>query len=176
MSHEYLYKRRVIGASDDLSATGVGLTYFTPVPMDLYRVGFINAANPFDAGSFAFEVNINAAGAADVISFTGTTTTDETTLGAIVSWDVNNLPAQTSGEDTLTGGTTPQTSLVNIAPEGPIRVKAGSQVEVEITTGATAGTGYWFIEFIEHDSPNGLDIAANDDYFELVNVGNVTIA
>lgn len=171
---EYAKKRRVVGASDDLSATGVGLTYFTPVAVDLYRVGFINAANPFDAGSFAFEVNINAAGDSDAIAFTAGTTTDETTLGAIVSWDVTNSPAQTSGEDTLTGGTTPQTSLINTASAGPVRVKAGSQIEVEITTGGTAGTGYWFIEFVEFDSPNGIDISSDADHFELVNVGGVT--
>lgn len=175
MSHEYLQKRRVVAATaDDMSGTGVSLVYNTPVPIDVYRVGYI-LSTALDAGSFAFEVNINAVGDTDAASFTGSTTTDQSAVGTVLAWQLSTLPAQTSGDDTLTGGTTPQTSLLNTAPEGPVRVKAGQQVEIEITTGATSGSGYAFIEFVEFDSPFGLNVV-DSDHVNLVDAGDVTFA
>lgn len=154
MSHEFLDKKRVVAASsDDLSGTGVSLNYYTPVPIDIYRWGYIVTVALDATTDLVAALNIQTPEATDV-PFQQATFTDSAAAGSVLSVNVINEAAQTSGEDTLTGGTTPQTSLINTAPEGPIRVPAGSQIEIEITTAATSGTAFGFIEFVEFDMPN----------------------
>lgn len=157
MSHEYLDKKRVVAASsDDLSGTGVSLNFYTPVPIDIYRWGYIITVALDATTDLVAGLNIQTPEATDVPYQTATFTANAA-AGSVLSVNVINPAAQTTGEDAL-GGATVQTSLIDAAPEGPIRVPAGSQVEIEITTGATSGTGYGWIEFVEFDMPN-VDIA-----------------
>lgn len=153
MSHEFLNKRRFIGATDDLSGTGDSIVYRTPVPIDLYRWGYIITVALDATQDLIATLNVETPEATDV-PFQQATFTANAAAGSVLSVDVINPAAQTAGEDTLTGGSTPQTSLIDQAPEGPIRVPAGSEIVIEITQGGTSGTGFGFIEFVEHDMPN----------------------
>ena len=160
MSHEFLDKRRVVSASaDDLSGTGLSLTYVTPVPIDLYRWGYIVSVALDATTDLIAGLNVQTPAATDVVKQTATFA-NAAAAGSVLSVKVLLPTAQTTGEDAL-GGATVQTSLLDVAPAGPVRVPAGSEIEIEITQAATSGSAYGFIEFVEFDMPN-TDIATTD--------------
>lgn len=158
MSHELLNKKRAVSATaDDLSGTGVSLTYITPVPIDIYRWGYVISVALDATQDLICGLNVQAPGATDVPKQTATFAASQSTVGTVLSVKALLPTAQTTGEDAL-GGATVQTSLIDVAPAGPIHVPAGSEVEIEITQAATSGSAFGFIEFVEFDMPN-LDIA-----------------
>jgi hypothetical protein len=135
----------------DLNATGDTIILTPAVPIDVFRWGFIaNAAIDVTAGEVALDHRPLVA------SDTGRVQVQTMTFGAaqnIVQGemyfaDIVLANAQAAGDDTLSGGTTPQTSLVDTAPDGPFRCDPGGQMVIEVVGAFDgAGTAVFFIEY-----------------------------
>ena len=138
----------------DFNATGDVFGFAPSVPIDVYRFGIltVTAMDP-DAGGFALALDHRPIAGAD----TNRTEKDQlrradaqtVAAGKIVYRDVVIPVAQAAGDDAL-GGATVQTSLVNVGPSGPLHVRPGEEVVLEVTNAVgAASTGRVFIEYAE---------------------------
>lgn len=190
MSHELLHKqflvsRFVSGASEDSPADGgpVAFTstgdkfYVAPaVPIDIYRWGIITQ-DLLDVGAgFTISMEFRPTVGSDT-DRAAKQTIDRTTdvaAGTVLYRDVILAVAQASGDDTLTGGTTTQTSLLNVGPAGPLHVRPGEEVVFEVTDAAdTAGTGRIWVEYVESDFALANAVTTSDGVHVTKGTGSV---
>lgn len=165
MGHELLQKRIAVsvlptptgaaGGPVDFNATGDKFILTVPVPILIYRWGFITIElmDP-DAGGFVLELDKRVTVGTDTgrVNLTNITRADADTVaaGSVVANEVVLPVAEAAGDDTLTGGATPQTSVVNVGPNGPARIEPGEEVVVEVTNAVgAASTGYVWIEYAQ---------------------------
>lgn len=168
MGHEYTDRRRVMvshhvdgagGAEGPVvfSSTGVKFRWAPSAPVDVYKWGFIVGATALDnttglVMALKRRPNINSASSEvtmDTITFTNGAATVAANKGR-----VRELTLPVAASTGLDGST------VNVEGAGPVRVKPGEQLTIEVTTGATAGNGYLFIEYDDLPSA-GSDFTAN---------------
>lgn len=167
MSHELLHKQFIVnvlptptgaaGGPVDFNATGDKFIVTKPVPFDVYRWGFITieAMDP-DAGGFVISLEKRPTVGSDtdrtVIDTITRADADTVAAGKVVYKDTILAVAEASGDDTLAGGTTPQTSLVNVGPSGPAHFAPGDEAVIEVTNAVgAASTGYVWLEIVEYD-------------------------
>jgi hypothetical protein len=177
MAHELLQKRFVTsqfptqvedapaaGGVVDFNATGDKFGFQVIVPIDVYRFGIItNAAMDPDAGGFvlALDKRVLVGSDAGRVEIDVLTRADAQTVaqGKVVAREVIVPVAQANGDDTLAGGVTDQTSVVNVGPNGPARFVPGDELILEVTNAVgAASTGYVWFEYAELP----FDIAAAD--------------
>lgn len=157
MSHEYLKKQRVYATVADFGAVATILTFQSVVPIDVYRFGLVTTGGLTSGTGITVDLATIVPIGGSTGSFTSFTRTTNAVAGAWLYKDVIVPVAQTAGEDAL-GGALFQTSLIDVGPSGPCSVDVGSQVLVRVTAeqaGTTAGAGFCFIEFVEHDAQKG---------------------
>lgn len=128
---------RVIGVPAHILRVGIVITTAYTPPASGALTMTLSRAHPVNASPSSFAV----------LSF-GTTDYD---IGDTVWADVIVPVAQASGDDTLTGGTTPQTSLLDVAPSGPMQLDPGDAFELAVTNAAQAGDAVVIVEYIELD-------------------------
>ena len=159
-NHELARKKRVqfgtvgtplaIDTTTDITGGG----YLFGVRADVYRVGVVvtTAYTPPASGALTITLSkadpVNASPVAFATLSFGTTDYD---IGDVIWADVIGAVAQSSGEDTLTGGTTPQTSLIDVGPAGPMQVDPGQAMELTVANAAVAGDGIIIVEVVEFD-------------------------
>jgi hypothetical protein len=126
-------------------------------PIEIYRYGYLlTSAQDPDAGGFQLDLDFRPTAGSDAGRVNSDlllrTDTQVVAAGKVVYKDVIIPVAEAAGDDTLSfgGGTTPQTSLVNVGPSGPLRVEPGQQAVLEISNanGAVA-TGFVFVEYAD---------------------------
>lgn len=165
MSHDLVQKRYVVsilptptggaGAPVDFNATGDKFIFTYPTPVDIYRFGLVtDAAMDPDAGGFVMELDLRVTAGTDTgrVNKSSLTRADAQTVaaGRTLYRDCTLPVAEAAGDDTLTGGATPQTSRVNVGPAGPVHVRPGQQAVLEVTNAVgAASTGYVWIEYAE---------------------------
>lgn len=160
MSHEFLDKKRVqfgtvgtplaIDTTTDITSGG----YLFGVRADVYRVGVVVTTSYTPPASGALTITLAKADPVNASPTTFATLSFGTTdydIGDVIWADVIVPVAQASGDDTLTGGTTPQTSLLDVGPAGPMQVDPGQAMELTVANAAVAGDGIIIVEFVEHD-------------------------
>lgn len=166
MGHELLQKRIAVstlidpagvnGGPVDFNATGDKFILTMPVPILIYRWGFITiAAMDPDAGGFviALDKRITVGSDTGRVELTNITRADADTVaaGTVVANEVVLPVAEAAGDDALAGGAGhPQTSVVNVGPNGPARIEPGEEVVIEVTNAVgAASTGYVWIEYAQ---------------------------
>ena len=161
MSHELVQKRYVYsifptgggvedtntdGGPVDLNATGDKFGFAPACPIDIYRFGLISAvALDPDAGGFVLALDLRPTAGSDTNRVEKDTLTraDAQTVaaGKVVYRDVIIPVAETTGNDG---------SKVNVGPSGPLHVRPGEEVILEVTNAlGAAGTARLFIEYAE---------------------------
>lgn len=120
---------------------------FTPAkPVDIYRYGFVTNAL-LDVGvTFILALDWRPTAGSDTNRAEKATITTGTTDQAAGKMGYRDIilpvAAATAGDG----------STVNVGPDGPLEVDPGEEVVIEVTNAAdTAGTGYVWIEYVEHD-------------------------
>lgn len=164
MSHELVQKRIVwslapTGTSEDspaafgpvdFNATGDKFGFAPSVPIDVYRFGLLtlDAMDP-DAGGFAMALDLRPTAGSD----TNRTEKDQlrradaqtVAAGKLVYRDVVIPVAETT-----TAGLGETTQRINVGPAGPLHVRPGEEVVLEVTNAVGAvSTGRVFIEYAE---------------------------
>lgn len=168
MTHELVDRKRIMvshhvdgagGAEGPVvfSSTGVKFRYAPSSPTEVYKWGFIVGATALDnttglVMALKRRPNINSATnevTQDTITFSNGAATVAANKGR-----VRELTLPVAASTGLDGST------VNVEGAGPVLVKPGEQLTIEVTTAATAGNGYLFIEYVEKPTA-GSDFTAN---------------
>ena len=159
MSHELVQKRYVqsvfptpveaapaAGGLVDFNATGDKFTFAPPCPVEVYRYGYttFTAQDP-DAGGFVLSLDFRPTVGSDTNRVEKDTLTradaQTSAAGRVVFRDVKIPVAQATGADG---------SVVNVGPAGPLHVRPGEEVVLEVTNAnGAASTGYVWIEYAE---------------------------
>lgn len=163
MSHDLVQKRYVISAFPttvasgataagkvDFNALGDKFTLERPHPIDIYKFGVItdDAWDP-DAGGFALALDLRPTSGSD----TARVEKDQlrradaqlVAAGRVVYREVV-IPVAESSVAGLGG----DFDKVNVGPAGPLHVRPGEQVVLEVTNAmGAAATGYVWIEYAE---------------------------
>ena len=160
MTQEYAKKKRVqfgtvgtplaIDTTTDITGGG----YLWGVRADVLRVGVVVTTSYTPPASGALTITLAKADPVNASPSTFATLSFGTTdydIGDVIWADVKAAVAQASGDDTLDGGTTPQTSLIDVAPAGPMQVDPGQAMELTVANAAQAGDGIIIVEVIEYD-------------------------
>lgn len=157
---EYLHKKVIVFGADGAQGTALptATTFDTGTevkavklcvhPIDVYRWGIV-CTTTFDAGSFAAQLRkTSPIGGSPAVMQTLLATVDR--VAGDVDFVDSIIPvAQAAGDDTLAGGVTPQTSVLDVGPAGPVRFEAGDLLDINQSVASTAGDGYYWIEFVE---------------------------
>lgn len=146
-----------IDTTTDITGGGEAVFYVT----DVYRVGVLVTTSYTVPASGALTITLASADPVHASPATFATLSFGTTdydIGDIAWADVIVPVAQASGDDTLSEGTTSQTSLINVAPAGPLRLSPGQAYELTVANAAAAGDGIIVVEYVEFDEarPNGV--------------------
>lgn len=132
--------RRVEAVSANFNAAADIITFQAGTPMEVTRFGFVARDNAIQAALVL---------AIDKIDVNGVRTEEDTiSLSAAVSQGngVSRRVIRTVAASTGSDGST-----VNVAPKGPVVLKAGEAIVLEVKTASgAAGNGVGFIEMIEH--------------------------
>lgn len=167
--HELLNKRIAInvlptptggaGGPVDFNATGDKYIFTSPVPIDVYRWGFITieAMDP-DAGGFVLALDYRPTVGSDTsrVEVGSITRADANTVaaGAVVYHDLTLAVAEST-----TAGLGATTQRINVGPDGPYRVEPGAELVIEVTNAVgAASTGYVWIEYVQQP----FDISGDD--------------
>lgn len=179
-SREYGQKKRIqVGTVASPTALDSAAEIFTGGVLnrfDIYRVGFLVTTSATDPASGEFTLLLRKEtplGASPATFATLTyTVPDAPAIGDVYWADVIVPVAQASGDDTLTGGTTPQTSLIDVAPSGPMTVEPGNAYVLEISNQLATGDGIVIVEGIEFDEsrPTGTYDQGATDVIVRINV------
>ena len=152
MSLQVFGKRTFITTVEDtLNATGPSLIYYSPTPIDITRWGYV-LSSALTGGSFAATLSVGTTNDNETVRQTMSAVGNKAD-GDVIFVDAILPVAEAAGEDTLTGGVTPQTSRINVGPAGPVHVRAGGFVSIDVTVAAgSAGTAFAFIEYVPYDT------------------------
>lgn len=116
----------------------VTTSYTEPASGDLQLT--LSLADPVNAAPVSFAV----------LDFGDTTYA----IGDVIWADVIVPVAQAAGEDALASNPRSMpTSVLDVAPSGPMEVPQGAAFEVNVTNAAQAGDGIVIVEMIEEDEP-----------------------
>jgi len=137
-------------AADYLVLGGVG-------PIDIYRFGYLTTSSQDpDAGGFQLDLDRRPVAGSDagrvLVDSIARADAQVVAAGKVVYKDVVIPVAQAAGDDTLSfgGGVTPQTSVVDVGPSGPLRIAPGEQAVLEVSNAVgAASTGFIWVEYAE---------------------------
>ena len=132
------------------------LAVFTAVcPVEIYKFGYVTTSSQDpDAGGFQLDLDRRPLTGSDsgrvLVDSIVRVDANVIAQGKVVYKEVIVPVAQAAGDDTLTGGVTSQTSVVNVGPSGPLRLAPGEQAVLEVSNAVgAASTGFLFIEYAE---------------------------
>ena len=169
MSHDFVQKRvRVypeVGAAittdlvDFGGSTGVVAVMNFATPIEVLRMGITVDDNELLDVGVGFSIKLwkylVPGSSTNAVALGTITSTTDVAKGSSLYNNLAAAVAQASGDDTLDGGTTPQTSLVDVSPRNANStnnyiVNTGQQLVWDLTDAAdTSGKGQVWVEYVE---------------------------